>query len=217
MSDVAIIEPTSHAQITPVGVTFDDGLTIDEWTELGERLERHDRGLRWIVGDWLVFGSERFGARAAVIADSLSLATGSVANAASVCRRVPHERRRPELSFSHHEEVAHLDEAGQVRMLDVAIAEGLSKSVLRQLVQEEDRARRDLDRPVKDEPVDERAPDLPVAVPPVPRASSETVTLRICGEGLDRAVLADGVARVAEGLQAWLHGHGLHATVEVER
>lgn len=212
---MAIIEPTSHAHITPTGVTFDAGLSIDEWAELGERLERHDRGLRWIVGDWLVYGSETFGARAAVIADSLSLATGSVANAASVCRRVPHDRRRPELSFSHHEEVAHLDETGQQRMLDTAVKEGLSRSVLRQLVQEEARARRELVTPAEGQATGtEPVPDVPSA--PRSRAMSETVTFRIVGQQIDRDVLADGVARVRDGLEVWLNGHGLRATVEVE-
>lgn len=205
-----------HAEITPTGVRFDQAITIDEWEAIGDRLERADRGLRWVIGDWLVYGSDRFGARAAVIADALSLATGSVANAASVCRRVPHERRRGELSFAHHEEVAHLDAGEQARMLQTAVDEGLSKSVLRQLVHEQERERK-TSPPADDgddEPSTSNASDQPSA--PRARAVSETVTFRITGGHVDPDVLADGVARIREGLETWLAGHGYVATVEVE-
>lgn len=207
---------TTNAEITPVGIQFTDNMSIDEWTAIGERLEQHDRNLRWAIGDWLVFGSERFGARAAVIADSLSLSTGSVANAASVCRRVPFERRRPELSFSHHEEVAHLDETGQARMLDLAVKEGLSKSVLRSLVHEEEHERKAA-RPARSTNR-ETTTEEPAAddTPPAGRVQGPvTLTLVLAGEQPGRELVDEGVGKVVDALRTWFVSHGYDTTVEV--
>lgn len=209
---MTLVETSPNAEITAVGIHFNDSLSIDEWTAIGERLEQHDRNLRWVIGDWLVFGSERFGARAAVIADSLSLSTGSVANAASVCRRVPFERRRSELSFSHHEEVAHLDETGQARMLELAVKEGLSKSVLRSLVHEEEHERKaGNERPVRETRTDEPGTEPPRAAP----ASPVTLTLVLAGEQPERELVDEGVSKVVDALRTWFVSHGYDTTVEI--
>ncbi|GEM_PF-7054609 len=212
-----------RASLTPVGATFNDTMTIDEWASFGEALERQDRNLRWIIGDWMLYGSDHYGARAAVIADALNLASGTVANAASVCRRVPLERRRQDLSFGHHENVAHLDPDDQMRLLEVAAREGLSVSVLRQVIRDEERTRRELHdgdpaqrtRPTAGAPSGERAADPPLAAPHPPASTSETVTLVISGDEIDPDVLADGVARVRDALEQWLAGHGSRVTIEV--
>lgn len=59
-------------------------------------------------------------------------------NNASVCRRIPYESRRRELSYSHHAEVAYLEEAAdQDRYLQIAIDNVLSVRQLRELIRDD--------------------------------------------------------------------------------
>lgn len=215
---MTVVETTSaNIELAPIGVRFADTITVDEWAQFGDRLEQHDRGLRWMIGDWLLFGSERFGARAVVIADSLNLANQTVANAVSICRRVPHERRRPELSFWHHNEIAHLDPDEQVRLLALAVDEGLTQSLLRQVVREEVETRR-LTVNSKDSGVHgvDSDPMVDSSAPPSRPVGPVTVTFVLAGElPADRSVIDDGVGRVREGLEAWFGGHGYATTVEL--
>jgi hypothetical protein len=56
---------------------------------------------------------------------------GGLMNLCSVARRVPRENRRPRLSFSHHEAVAHLDHESQRHWLDIAEEYRLTRDELR--------------------------------------------------------------------------------------
>src|SRR5690606_8046587 len=85
----------------------------------------------WWVGDWACYGAGRFGEKY----DAVIAATGyeyqSVANAKWVASRVEFSRRRENLSFGHHAEVAALSASAQRDWLKRAEQKGWSIRELR--------------------------------------------------------------------------------------
>lgn len=205
-----------HAQITPTGARFDENLTLDEWADIGDRLGRQDSGLRWLIGDWMIYGNRRFGASAAIVAESSGLAIKTIANTVSVCTNIPQERRRLELSYTHHREVAYLDAEDQVRLLDTAVREQLTTLALRAVIREEADTLAIGSAP-NDEPEAEPVEPVDAPAPKRPAGWSTSLTLRLQGDCPDQSVLDDGLARVSDALEQLLAVHGFHTTVAVER
>jgi len=132
--------------ITPTGLVIRADLTQDDYAALGRILGGlHDGAkstwdaLRWSIGDWLLFGEGKFGEEAAQIADAVGRSVHTMQNYTWVCSRVAPSRRRPELSWSHHEAVAGLEPRAQRRWLDKAVAETLGSDALRGLLRDERR------------------------------------------------------------------------------
>ena len=105
--------------------------TREEWLEIGRRLgERAERD-RWALGDWARHGDRRYGdlSEAASVA---GLAYGTLANLASVSRRIKPSRRREGLSWDHHAAVAALPPVTGDDLLGRAEAGGWSSRVMRE-------------------------------------------------------------------------------------
>lgn len=120
--------------LTPTALILPPNLSFETWDEYGMRLRGLVSATSWLWGDWLNYGEDTYNERysQALLASDLSYQT--LRNSAYVCRHVSRERRRPELSFSIHAEVASLDEADQELLLNEAVATGLSRSEMRELV-----------------------------------------------------------------------------------
>jgi len=126
----------------------DTTLTMSGWREQGAALKKTDSDLRWALADWLVLGENKFGSL-----DALSPNPVNVYSVASelfpdhprkyfrelayVARNVPASVRQDALSFSHHQVVAALDRAAQVRWLKEAVEKTLSVSKLREAIKYE--------------------------------------------------------------------------------
>jgi len=103
--------------VTPVGLEFPGDLPFERWQGIGERLGRaHDR-IQWFIGDWWNYGVPRYGHRQQA-AEEWGIPLQTCDNYASVARRFPHYRRRENLPFSHHAEVAFLPEHEADQLLD---------------------------------------------------------------------------------------------------
>jgi hypothetical protein len=85
----------------------------------------------WWLGDWLVYGEQRFPERYRVAIDSTNLSYKTLRNYAWVARSFPPSRRRDALGLAHHAEVAALPDEDQDRWLDRAVAERWSVAELR--------------------------------------------------------------------------------------
>lgn len=110
-----------------------DGLSFDDWCQLGQQLCGMAKGVQWWIGDWWRAG-HRYGDRAkAVGANIFGLEFQTLVNCGNVANKFEPNRRRL-LSFSHHAEVAGLPPSEADALLDKAEAEGLSKRELRQAV-----------------------------------------------------------------------------------
>lgn len=92
----------------------------------------------WLLGDILLLGDRQWGNRyteskyeEAMQATGLSRST--IRDIVMTCNRFPVEKRHPELSFSHHQEVAKSKAAPELReeVLNQAASENLSCSALR--------------------------------------------------------------------------------------
>jgi hypothetical protein len=74
----------------------------------------------WWLGDWWAFGEAHWGERKAIVAaeDWEGPAYESCRQAAWVCRAFETVRRRTDLSFKHHAEVAAFPQAEADALLD---------------------------------------------------------------------------------------------------
>lgn len=90
-------------------------MTEREWRAAGELLGKVERSVSWWLGDWWAFGVTRYGERKAIVQaeDWDGPEYQTCINASNVAQKFESNRRRLDLSFKHHAEVASLspDEA----------------------------------------------------------------------------------------------------------
>lgn len=117
-------------------------LTRREWESYGSRLGAVTKASSWWLGDWVRFGQRHYNDHRF---EHASRITGydeqTVRNFAYVAGRCEFSRRRENLSWSHHAEVAALTPAEQDRWLEQALTQSLSVRQLRQGLQYERRTR----------------------------------------------------------------------------
>jgi N6-adenosine-specific RNA methylase IME4 len=113
-----------------VGLELPEDLTEAEWRQVGDVLKSAERSLMWWIGDWLRFGEKRWGEKYAEAQERTGRAYQTLANAKSVAEAFPDfSRRRENLSWGHHAEVAGRDDADE--LLDRAEREDISVRELR--------------------------------------------------------------------------------------
>jgi hypothetical protein len=102
-----------------------------DWIIAGRRLGYIGRGNQWWIGDWVRYGTARWGERYAEAARITGYDPRSLANMASIASMFPPSRRRDNLTWSHHAAVAGLSVDEQDRWLDFAATSRLSVADLR--------------------------------------------------------------------------------------
>jgi hypothetical protein len=115
----------------PCGLKVSGKPTPHQWEEAGRVLAGVDKCLPWLIGDWILAGEQQWGRTYEEAMEITGLAYGSLMNAASVCRRVEFSRRRENLSFKHHTEVASLDPEQQQELLEAAESGGWTTEIMR--------------------------------------------------------------------------------------
>ncbi|MFC6085313.1 LmbU family transcriptional regulator [Sphaerisporangium aureirubrum] len=120
---------------TKVGLRLPPTLSFDEWELAGRRLSGIIDSSCWWLGDWLVFGKDRYADRyqRGIVAAGLQYQT--LRNYAWVSRRFLFHRRRESLTFQHHAELASLPVEVQDNWLDQAEQGGWTTKQLRNAVQ----------------------------------------------------------------------------------
>ena len=106
-------------------------LTVADWIRQGRWLGALGRGSGWWIGDWVRYGSARYGDRYRPAAQATGYDVQSLRNMAYVAGRFDVPRRREGLSFSHHAVLASLPVEDQDLWLDRAEAGALSVGSLR--------------------------------------------------------------------------------------
>lgn len=134
---MSLVHPDAGDAVTPLGqrsetaLVLPDGLDYDDWLAAGQPLLAAGESLNWWLGDWLRYGERCYGAGPARSWASLTgHSLGTLANVQTVAEAVPPERRRADLSWSHHREVAALDPEAQTAWLNSAAEAGWSKDQL---------------------------------------------------------------------------------------
>lgn len=147
-----LLELEQEGKADEVSLTITDvDLPYETWEALGRFLGSIDRRSRWYVGDWLNFGEAIYGQEAAQgVEDTQAnrydeaervtgLDHGTLMNVASICGRIARSRRRKELGFWIHAEVAALEPDEQVEWLEIAVQEGLKRNELRDRIRDSKR------------------------------------------------------------------------------
>jgi len=131
-SEVVVLQACKDWRVSRVGVAFahqrdEQGKisfapAFSAWREFGEGIvQLGDASLFW-VGDWINFGREAYGEKYKLALELFpQYQYQSLVNIAFVCARVPVERRRIELTFSHHREVGSLEPVQQNEWLARAV------------------------------------------------------------------------------------------------
>ncbi|WP_231648496.1 LmbU family transcriptional regulator [Saccharothrix sp. NRRL B-16348] len=121
---------------TPVGLAFPRDVTFESWEQAGQRISRIASSSAWYLGDWLVFGQDRYTDRYRRAVEAVGLDYQTLRNYAWIARKFEASRRRQGLPFQHHAEVAALPPAEQDEWLDRAQREGWSRTALRRALRE---------------------------------------------------------------------------------
>jgi hypothetical protein len=108
-----------------------DDLDQASWMAVGKRLGSLSRTTNWWLGDWLRYGTEKWGAKYRTASKITGYDRHSLENMVYVASRFELSLRRENLSWSHHALVAGLDPAAQAHWLDMAAERRLSVSELR--------------------------------------------------------------------------------------
>jgi N6-adenosine-specific RNA methylase IME4 len=127
--DLARLE--NRAQLTAAGLDLPLDLSFDDWLDVGCRLRELEGAIQWWIGDWLAYGERRYGEKYKLAAAATGYAYDTLNAARWVAQQVPFVRRRTNLSWSHHKEVAALGPTEQDRLLDAAHVEGWTRNELR--------------------------------------------------------------------------------------
>ncbi len=115
---------------------FSEETTYEEWLEVGNSLMQATQNIMWWLGDWWNFGEHKYGELAAQ-ALSMNIPYSTFSSAAAVSRAFPIERRVEDLSWSHHKEVAFMDDNDvQDSLLLESVRSGLTTKALRQKVKD---------------------------------------------------------------------------------
>jgi hypothetical protein len=107
-------------------------LDLAEWLHQGKRLGSIGRGSSWWIGDWINYGNTRFGEKYSRAAQITGYDAQSLMNMAYVAARFEISRRRENLSWSHHAEVAGLPPQARDRWLEHAEINRISVRGLRE-------------------------------------------------------------------------------------
>lgn len=118
--------------VTPVGWEPPANLSYEVWMTVGRRVATFARGAQWWVGDWVRVGALKYGGRYKEAVRLTGYDESTLQNIVWVAGRFEISRRRENLTWSHHAEVAALDVVEQERWLDQAERDGLSVRALRQ-------------------------------------------------------------------------------------
>jgi hypothetical protein len=125
---------TARVRLSSLGWLAHAALTLDEWRVSGVRLGAAGRSTNWWIGDWVRYGVSRYGQKYDLACEITGYDDQTLMNFAYVAGRFEISRRREELSWSHHAELAPLLEEAQERWLDRAAAQRLTVRELRALV-----------------------------------------------------------------------------------
>jgi hypothetical protein len=111
------LEPVQHGKFTlsASGLQWQGVPTIEEWAEVGHVLAVMDRGLAFLIGDWIRFGEAAYGEMAAQVIDARTWRPETVRNYVWLAEKVPVQNRMLDrgLTVSHHQAVAALTSAKQ--------------------------------------------------------------------------------------------------------
>src|SRR5260221_14021918 len=107
--------------LTPIGTP-----TFEEWLSCWELIDKVESSKHWWIGDWLNYGKEEWGEMYDKAIEQTGFDYETLRSDKYVASRVEFVRRRTNLSFGHHREVAPYTPQEQDILLERAETLGLS-------------------------------------------------------------------------------------------
>lgn len=138
MTELALLsEPPEGVEWSATHLSvLDPSLSFETYEQLVRAAGVLGDAGRWILGDLLVYGDNRYGEKYAQTLELARVGEDTLKRYRYVCAQIVSGRRRPNLSFSHHREVARLEPRDQDRLLERAERDDLSVVALRDLVRD---------------------------------------------------------------------------------
>ena len=130
MNDIAL-NSTPGCQITRTGLVISDNASEAELIEVGRQLAAVEGALQWWIGDLALAVGKRYGESYEAIMEATGLDYGACRNAKVVASKIELSRRRDNLGWSLHADVAALDPAEADTWLDRAGSENWTRADLR--------------------------------------------------------------------------------------
>lgn len=152
------------------------------WLAIGISLAEFGRVNNWWVGDWIRYGTARWGEKYVEAARITGLDGKTLRNIAYVASRFDLSRRRDKLTWSHHAEVAALPPDRQEEWLERALTLRLSPGDLRLELRSAERALRCANEPAGAPAQDDDVSDV-VTCPNCGGHISLSYIRRLCVEG----------------------------------
>lgn len=123
------------------GLDLTRRVPFETWLDIGRQLSTIASSSAWCLGDWLIYGETAFAGRYREAIERTSLDYKTLRNYAWVARRFLRSRRRENLSFGHHAEVAAFPEPEQDYWLRKSEQLGWSRNQIRHEVRASHRER----------------------------------------------------------------------------
>jgi hypothetical protein len=131
MTDKELVDPELF-KISEVGLSVVGKPTFDQIQDEFIKWALVHRVSAFALGDLLVYSERRWGETYAQLSAITTLSPEYLYNVKYVCEKVPFNRRRESLSFSHHQAIASIKEpADQARWLYIAEKDELTRDELR--------------------------------------------------------------------------------------
>ncbi len=119
----------------PTALTLPENLPFKDWRAIGANLFRAGKALQWWIGDWVNYGEASYGEKYIDAIEVTGREYKTLRNMASVAKSVEVSRRRDNVSWAHHAEVAALSPEQQDDWLDKAETERWTRGELREHLQ----------------------------------------------------------------------------------
>ncbi len=111
----------SGFRLTKTGLIAENDPCFEEWQALGPTLNHIGGAVHWWIGDWLNFGEHKWGEKYVQAVGETGFDYITLANDAWVANKIEFSRRRENLSWGHHCEVAARKPEEQDYWLDRAL------------------------------------------------------------------------------------------------
>jgi len=118
-------------RLTPIGLVAHGRPTFEAWQRCGVFLRGVEGAVPFWLGDWINYGEITYAGKYDEALETIGLEYQTLRNYAYVARQIEMSRRRDNLTFSIHAEVAPLEREQQEHWLNRAAGEGLKRADLR--------------------------------------------------------------------------------------
>lgn len=117
-------------KMTEISLILPNRMTFSRWSDAGEILQGIQKSHQWWIGDWLAYGEQHFGATYVQAVTLTGNALETLRSAKWLCEVFRAERRRPELTWTHHKIVAALPAAEADELLELAVVKKMKTAEL---------------------------------------------------------------------------------------